>query len=441
MKPDYAQWTELAFQYGPFFFSLLFMIYLVGSRAKAYTRAASRQPPASKDELSTLKWLLNLSFAVGVVLVAVSVAWWLWYRPALYAFQGKLHNLRSYQHVASPGQVYFKPVYGDPAVSPDDQIRDEVFVATKRTPFRKGDSIHIEVWKGSGARTLLAIDFVKDDDPIFLIEWDEGAQKTMIKRAPGSAASLDWFPKAYAEDRLAEPAPDKALGATVTGATGASHGCVSAVAILQNPRSDVGAKIGALDALGTLSDPDLRMCARSRTASEPALITVLDLTHHSDPELASKARRVMNRMDLDGFVVAGLKSTSAESRKDAEAALLRLERAEAERLTSAAGVKLTPAVQTSLKSSKTARVPRATGSPQGDRYYVRARWDPGQPQVVECLSRLFNAELISTRTLEQEQSLMKSRRERVVYWYSPEWATMIASKIDGCGASADFVTY
>jgi len=49
---------------------------------------------------------------------------------------------------------------------------------------------------------------------------------------------------------------------------------------------------------------------------------------------------------------------------------------------------------------------------------------------------LFHRELASTRPLQDEQKLMVGRSERLVFWYTQEWATSMAGKIDACGAKA-----
>ena len=44
------------------------------------------------------------------------------------------------------------------------------------------------------------------------------------------------------------------------------------------------------------------------TAKEPVMVTLLDLTRHSDAELAAKARRVIARVDVVNTVTRGLRS-------------------------------------------------------------------------------------------------------------------------------------
>ncbi len=68
--------VELAFQYGPFFFSVWF---LVGITRWAY----KKYHVATPDEKPTLKAIFLVSFCVGTMLVIVSVIWWFIYRSGL----------------------------------------------------------------------------------------------------------------------------------------------------------------------------------------------------------------------------------------------------------------------------------------------------------------------------------------------------------------------
>ena len=86
------------------------------------------------------------------------------------------------------------------------------------------------------------------------------------------------------------------------------------------------------------------------------------------------------------------------------------------------------------------RVLIPTGSSKGDRYYVKAEWDPENRNVANCLTNLFYRELIHNRTLKEEADLMKRKNgKRWVYWYSKEWALYIFEKIEACSSKAFFV--
>ena len=72
---------------------------------------------------------------------------------------------------------------------------------------------------------------------------------------------------------------------------------------------------------------------------------------------------------------------------------------------------------------------------------MRARWEPTDTAVVDCLTELFHRELRHDRTLEDEKVIMTGRKERIVWWYSKEWALWIAEQIKECGGTAGFIGF
>jgi hypothetical protein len=91
-----------------------------------------------------------------------------------------------------------------------------------------------------------------------------------------------------------------------------------------------------------------------------------------------------------------------------------------------------------VRSGEKQQILAPVGSEGGDRYYVKANWDPKDQKTAGCLTELFNKELISSRTLLEEQQMMSGRSERLVYWYTKDWALSMAEKIKACGGNASF---
>src|SRR2546427_6959282 len=80
-KLQLKQLVELAFQYGPFLFALLFTIYVSRWTYGNWNRAIVRkEPSATPEEKATLQWTFICTAVFGAVLVAFSVAWWAKYR-------------------------------------------------------------------------------------------------------------------------------------------------------------------------------------------------------------------------------------------------------------------------------------------------------------------------------------------------------------------------
>src|SRR5262249_23695701 len=155
---------------------------------------------------------------------------------------------------------------------------------------------------------------------------------------------------------------------------------------LQNPRSTVGAKIAALEPMLKESiGRDVLM--RTANGAEPLAITLIDLSRHSDRELAYLARSAAQRAALDEAVRQALSAPNAEERQNAESIVFRMDPAEALGIVKA----LPPDSRNAefirrVESGRESVNLRPTGSSQGDRYYVQATWPAANAAVSQCLS-------------------------------------------------------
>jgi hypothetical protein len=97
MKPDAVErWAKLAYQYGPFFFSILFVMYVLRWAHKRYSEVCIRTaPPATDQERSVYKWEFIGCSVVGLLCVCVSIVWWWRHPPGIFLFRGLVQNLRS----------------------------------------------------------------------------------------------------------------------------------------------------------------------------------------------------------------------------------------------------------------------------------------------------------------------------------------------------------
>jgi hypothetical protein len=209
----------------------------------------------------------------------------------------------------------------------------------------------------------------------------------------------------------------------------------SSVAVLQDPNTEVGAKIDAIDQLTTSNPTQLKTTLATVTSVEPMTVTLLDLARHSDKELASKAKAVLQRMDIDAYVAASLTSPEATTRTAAQTALAHTDKPDAEQILQRTS---DPLLANRLRATTKHMTLQPTGTAQGDRYYVKATWNPQDKTAVQCLTILFNKELFNNRTLAQEATIMQQRNFRLVYWDSKEWAIDIANQIECCGGAVTF---
>jgi hypothetical protein len=201
----------------------------------------------------------------------------------------------------------------------------------------------------------------------------------------------------------------------------------------------VGAKIDALDRLNGLDAAALKAYSETVTEKEPFALTLIELTRHSDRELSSKAKALADKAGVNQGIAAQLNSPKADVRNAAQKAVFRMSPERAETiLQQTAQTPQNRTLASQVQAGTKQRVLTPVGSAGGDRYYVKAQWDPRNQTVVNCLTGVFNRELISTRSIDDERKLMAGRSERIVFWYTQEWALGIADKIEACGGKATF---
>jgi hypothetical protein len=142
--------VELAFQYGPFLFALLFTLYIARWTYGNYRDVCARtNPRAEKAEIKTCQWMFVFTSLFGVMLVVVSVVWWFFYRPALYIFQGQITRLREYEKIACK-DFYFR---ARSLMKPGEnvpELRDEEFIAIQTVPFPENKRFEILFSKSGG---------------------------------------------------------------------------------------------------------------------------------------------------------------------------------------------------------------------------------------------------------------------------------------------------
>ncbi|HXP82476.1 MAG TPA: hypothetical protein VN976_21440 [Verrucomicrobiae bacterium] len=443
-NPDIQQLSEGAFKYGPFFFSILFVIFLTRWAYKKYDAAVKHAPPLDQKDQNINRTMFLTTFLFGIMLVVVSIVWWWWFKPSEYFFRGEIQNLQPQEDIAS--DVYYLKREDRSHIAnedPSDLLRNEHFVIFQTRPFRKGQVFELDFAKNHERRTQLWITYDPgEEEPIYQVVYDEASQRVLLKRVSQSPPitalnMLDWI---VGEKVLAAATPQ---ARTVMQQLPAHNpiGDEKLIAVLQDPLSDVATKLDAIDALNARDSATLKQDLKLNTG-EPFALTVFDLTQHSDTELASKATTLSKRIDIDAYLVDELSSNELARRESAEKILLRISTAHAEAILRRVDITKhedLERVSQSVASAQSTRILKPTASLKGDRYYVRAAWSPSDERSVTCLEQLFNKELESTRSLKDEQTLMQGKNQRYVYWYSKDWAIYISGEIKKCGGTAEFV--
>ena len=440
---ELADWIKLVFQYGSFAFAVLFCIVLTRWGYGIYQKACSRKdPPASEKEKNTYRiYFLSVAF-FGIILVVVSTIFWIVKYKSWYVYEGVIKKLKEHEKITS-SDLYLQKDWMGP-LGEGSQIRDEYFIVIQNEPFTKGQKFKLNFSKGGGRWDEFPVEYIPGINPEYSYEFSLEEEKTIFRltnpppKPPGQSALL-FIGTAYAleSDYQARKKSLISLPSEIE-----SH----RIEVLQDERTHVWKKIDALDYLNELNDDIIRIYLEVNTPKEPMVLTLLDLSRHTDKELAYKARRLINkRIEIDPYLAEKLMSNNREDQREAEKVLFRIEKWRADRILNyipeSEDNPRVNSLREEIQHGQKTKVLIPTASSTGDRYYVKAEWDPEDEDVLTCLTKLFNRRLIHDRTLEQEYKIMRGRDKRWVYDESKEWALFIAREIEKCGGNTSFVRY
>ena len=218
---------------------------------------------------------------------------------------------------------------------------------------------------------------------------------------------------------------------------------LQSVLVLQDERTLSSEKLSILKNFP--KEGDIQECLQHETQKEPLVLTLLDLSRHSNQDLAFQAKAILIRFNFAQYVNQELNSQEEERQTNVIYNILF--RIEPQKALAMLGSLSFPShlkkedIQKEINDGA-GKVLIPTDSPSGDRYYIRAEWTASNMETVDCLAELFNAELVEHgRTLEQEKAFMQSLDSpvRQVYWYSKDWTLYMSHSIDECGGVSSFV--
>ena len=440
-----TDYTELAFKYGPFAFAILFglvALYLM-REAKGAAASADKEVEAQCGTF----WIgAAITGCASLCFAGIGTAYWLRASQAEHVFRGEIKDLSAYEQVAAD-DFYFRTELRTAMQGESDPLHNMHFVVIQARPYTKGQIFEIAYLKeGAAKRTMLRLTYEGETGPAYRIEYNEQARVSELKKIPTLAkpaqeqqhAAFSPF-AAYAQGLPVSKLPAMSPQMVQRAVEAPAGVDMRLVSLLQDSRTPVGAKIDALDRLNALDAASLKAYAQAVTDREPFALTLIELSRHSDKELASKAKALAEKAGVDATLAAQLNSPKAEVRTAAQNAVFRVSPERAGRiLQQAPASERTRTLASEVQAGDKQRMLTPVGSAGGDRYYVKANWDPKNQRVVSCLTDLFHRDLMSARSLQDEQKLMAGRSERLVFWYTKEWALSIADKIDACGGKASF---
>ena len=142
--------AHASFLWGPFFFSILFLLVVTRTAHSYYAKVNERlTPPTSPEERQDYRNYFRLSIACGMVLVFLSVGWWMYAQLQEHTFQGVIIGLeKDQQIVAADDDLYYRAVQRD--AGNGRLIRDYHFVIVRNTPFVNGQAFRLEFYPDPG---------------------------------------------------------------------------------------------------------------------------------------------------------------------------------------------------------------------------------------------------------------------------------------------------
>jgi hypothetical protein len=149
------QWLEglatASFLWGPFFFSILFML-VITRIAHVYYEGVSRraEPPALPEEKRTYRMFFMAAVVCGIILVFVSVGWWIYAQLNRHTFEGTIIGLSlDQQIVATEDDLYYRETMRNERSA--HPVRDYHFAIVRNTPFVSGQVFSLNFYPTAGS--------------------------------------------------------------------------------------------------------------------------------------------------------------------------------------------------------------------------------------------------------------------------------------------------
>jgi hypothetical protein len=426
--------ADLVYQYGPFGFSILFLYSISRWAYKRYDEASKENPP-NPDKQKSTRWIYIVSFAAGVALVAVSVGWWFIHHP-LYVVRGEIRGLDHNTRISST-ELYFLERPHAARSDIDTPVHDEQFIAISEHPFGRTHKFPIDFSKNEATHDQLEIECGPDDGGNIFAPGLKGGKNT-LDRIGDASPSFNWMKPqvVYAKQNMPaqqptyqlKPPPSPKLPQRQETSQVGQQFYSPVVAILVDPHSSVGEKIVQLRKLQSVDPQTMLGYLRLNLGGAPFAATILDLSRHSDPELAYSAKSIVSSSVFQDYLHQDLISRDPGTRQAAQSALSHMDPEWAAQFK-------TGEVAADVKNR--ALVP--TNFPDGDRYFMEIRWAPNDRKQVDCLADFFASSLDSGGSEAKEKALMRNRSQRLIYSAYSGWVVPAASKIENCGAAVSFV--
>lgn len=436
--------VKLSYEFGPFLFSLLFLLLLSFIGQRNYHKAVIREkPPAKRGEILSYQVLYYSSYLIGVILVIISINFWLGKQNHTYSFSGKILDLDQYSKITSDS-FYFKPELIEKLSENEVQRRSECFLITNKNKFEDNDKFTIYYSKGGGKRDVFTLPYTRKKDPMYQIEFNEERGRNELFEVSDKTTSYfpDLVNSVYASENFPIDVNEKYNS---FGNKDSEIYYKTLTEVIQNERSSVGSKIIALDKINSLPSYKRNRFIEMSTAKEHVLATILDLTRHTDSELAYKAKRIIDSFfniknilsNIDVFdEKEKLQYIDLANKMNNETLRLVLPN-----ILNSSIRKHVSDILNNRFGEEWKRLLIPTGSSKGDRYYIKAIPDNNKESNHDCMNDLFLSwEQANDDDYDNYPASSIKSNEYLLYFYSKSLVQEAALEITNCNYTYTFIS-
>ena len=142
--------TRLAEQFGPFLFAILFIVFITRTARGYYDECMKRtSPPSTDQEQRTYRLYFFSSMWVGIVVMALSIGWWLYTQSrGNHVYQISILNLAPDEKIVSEYYSRTNVRQAIPGVAPH---HDALFLVVRERPYTAGQTLSFQYVKQTPA--------------------------------------------------------------------------------------------------------------------------------------------------------------------------------------------------------------------------------------------------------------------------------------------------
>jgi hypothetical protein len=179
--PAFERVVQLALQFGPFLFAILFILVVTRTAYGYYNDCITRTaPPASAEERKTYRFYFLCSVWAGIAVMALSIDWWVYAQSrGNNVYQVAIVNLKSDEYISAD---YFTKSVQRPVVRGGSPIHDDYLLVVQDKPFQIGDKFTFSYYKVAGVpgSGLVGVDPVELGVPTRVTAADENDSRPQI---------------------------------------------------------------------------------------------------------------------------------------------------------------------------------------------------------------------------------------------------------------------